>query len=92
MTTHRQHDGEKIPIRGEYEMKTYYEKDGEQIPKEEISFLFECDMCGDHYDFSGVFGMTPNKHVCRECLSDEVVETLEGDSLHILVHIYLFLP
>jgi len=35
------------------------------------------DMCGEHYSFSEVFGMKPSKHICKECLPDEVVETLE---------------
>lgn len=35
MTLHRQYEGMILPLRREYERKTYYEKEGDQIPEED---------------------------------------------------------
>jgi len=85
MTTHQFYDGQ-ILEREDYTRKTYLEFEREddgikQVPKDDVEYRFECDVCGEIKDYGEVTRVGLNTHSCDEHVSDEVLEAIEeGES------------
>jgi len=83
MTTLQYYDGQ-ILEREDYERKTYYEFEREddgitQVPKDDVEFRFQCDVCEEVKEYSEVTRVGVQTHVCDGHVSDEVLEAIEDE-------------